>query len=562
MPRVKTTRAIGEQPKAVAASADGVYTALFASNRLVRTNHDASALLWQAATGPGGANGVAVGANVAIVTNRDRSSVTLLDARTGAALAELPVGGLPWGVAAAADRAYVANFGANSVSVIDLTARQVLATTPVLAYPVAAVADAGGAYIVHLDGYVTRLDTQGRLLAQIDAGAPDARGIAQDVLRGRVYVGSREGFINALDAQTLQPAGRIDLPGPAYGLTVNPATGRLYAVDAANNRLYVIEPDGSPFVSLSLPPQDAQQGGMGIAAWDNRIFVANYAAGSLTLVDDTSCAGRLTPTPAPPTPTAPALALADTARAMIATATAPTEGHLRIGNLGATRVPMGRNWKAIVSITSLDGAGRPAANAVVSGTWSGGFVGSGTCVTDAAGQCSVESGTLPGEVSTTFTLQDVSLPGHTYQPEANTDPDGDSDGASIIVLGAGASGTSRDTGQACGLVWEDHNRDGMYEAGDGDLPLAGVTVALSQGTALTAVATTDASGRFRFAGLTPGDYTIEVTDAHGILAGYGPTRLGPAPRQDNNNQEQPYAVRVEASAEDLTADFGYSRSSL
>ena len=60
-------------------------------------------------------------------------------------------------------------------------------------------------------------------------------------------------------------------------------------------------------------------------------------------------------------------------------------------------------------------------------------------------------------------------------------------------------------------------------------------MALSQGTALTAVATTDASGRFRFAGLAPGDYTIEVTDAQGILAGYVPTRLGPTRGQDNNS---------------------------
>ena len=53
-------------------------------------------------------------------------------------------------------------------------------------------------------------------------------------------------------------------------------------------------------------------GGMGIAAWDNRIAIANYDAGSLTFIADTTCAERLTPTPTPAaltaTPTASATA--------------------------------------------------------------------------------------------------------------------------------------------------------------------------------------------------------------------------------------------------------------
>lgn len=401
LPHINTTRPIGEQPKAVAASADGVYTALYASSQLVRTDRDVAATLWQAATRPGGANGAAVWNTVALVTNRDHGSASLLDARTGATLAEIPTGSLPWGVAAAAGRAYVANFGANSVSVVDLNTRRLVSTAPVLDYPVGAVADADGAYIVHLGGFVTRLDPQGRRLAQTDAGAPDARGIALDPLRDRHYVGSREGFINVLNAQTLQAVDHISLPGPVYNLTVNPITGRLFAVDAVNNRLHVSEPDGAPLVALSLPAQDAQQGGMGIAAWHNRIYVASYAAGSLTLVDDTTCPDRLTPTP-----TAAAAQPAGTGAAAVITATAPApaRGGVNIGDLDATRASMGREWKAVVSVTALDAAGRPVANAAVSGTWRGGFEDPGMCITDAAGQCSVETATLLVEYDTSFTV--------------------------------------------------------------------------------------------------------------------------------------------------------------
>ena len=298
MPRTQTTLPIGAGPKSVAAGTGGFYVGLFDREQLVRTAAGGTAAIWQVDTGPGRTNGVAAWGDVVVTTNRDLGTVTLHDAISGARTATLAVGSLPWGVAAADGRAYVANFGDSSVSVIDLVAQRVLATVPVSPNPVGVAAALDGAYVVHLDGRVTHLDAGGRVLARGIADAPDARGIAWDLLRARVYVGSLERRIIALDAATLQPVARFDLPGPAYGLALNPGTGRLYAVDAVANRLYVVEPDGSGIGEIALPEQGVRDGGMGIAAWDNRIAVANFAAGSLTLVDDAICAGRLTPTPA------------------------------------------------------------------------------------------------------------------------------------------------------------------------------------------------------------------------------------------------------------------------
>ncbi len=324
MPRVQTTIPIGDEPKSVAASADGFFTGLYADNQLVRTLPGGS-VAWEAATGPGGTNGVALWDKIAITTNRDRGTITLHDAISGARLRELAVGGLPWGVAAANGRGYVANFGASTVSVIDLVEQKVLATVPVGLYPVSVAAGPDGAYVVHLDGSVTQLDSQGRILARASADAPDARGIAWDAIRERLYIGSREGHIVALNARTLQPVGRFDLPGPAYGLIVNPGTGRLYAVDAVNDRLYVVEPDGSGIAQIALPAQNASDGGMGIAAWNNRIVVTNYDAGSLTFVDDTTCAERLTPTAAPVVSTAtPTTGATPTASATATPTATPT----------------------------------------------------------------------------------------------------------------------------------------------------------------------------------------------------------------------------------------------
>jgi probable HAF family extracellular repeat protein len=94
-------------------------------------------------------------------------------------------------------------------------------------------------------------------------------------------------------------------------------------------------------------------------------------------------------------------------------------------------------WNATVSITVHSGEETPLEGATVSGTWSGGATGSSSCVTNAAGQCSVTKSKLSGG-SVTFTVDTLTLSGATYEPAANHDPDGDSSGTVITV----SSGTS------------------------------------------------------------------------------------------------------------------------
>jgi hypothetical protein len=53
---------------------------------------------------------------------------------------------------------------------------------------------------------------------------------------------------------------------------------------------------------------------------------------------------------------------------------------------------------------------------------------------------------------------------------------------------------------------------------------------------------------------------VRVNDAAGVLKGYTITVLGPNQGQDNNNQQQPYAVTLAAGGYNLTADFGYTRT--
>jgi VCBS repeat-containing protein len=91
-------------------------------------------------------------------------------------------------------------------------------------------------------------------------------------------------------------------------------------------------------------------------------------------------------------------------------------------------------WNALVTVTVQDAMGFPVAAADVSGTWSDGATGGGTCTTDASGSCDVRKNNLKSNISSvTFTVGGINHTTLTYKPSANDDPDADSDGTKIIV---------------------------------------------------------------------------------------------------------------------------------
>lgn len=125
------------------------------------------------------------------------------------------------------------------------------------------------------------------------------------------------------------------------------------------------------------------------------------------------------------------------------------------------------------------------------------------------------------------------------------------------VQGGGAA-----AGEASGvlgdLVWLDVNGNGLYEPGLGEAGIPGVTVQLQAAGAAPVEAVASPSGLYRFSDLALGSYALHVTDRFGALAGALPSRLGPNPGQDGNNQAQPYVVLLsEGQSLNLTADFGY-----
>ncbi len=133
-----------------------------------------------------------------------------------------------------------------------------------------------------------------------------------------------------------------------------------------------------------------------------------------------------TPTPLPTATPAPTATAAPTAT--------PVPTTLHIGDLDGTSSAAGNKWNATVTILLHDGSEHPLANAVVSGKWINGGTGSASCTTNARGLCAVtKTGLNAKTASISFSVTGASAAGLTYTPSANHDPDGDSNGTSIIV---------------------------------------------------------------------------------------------------------------------------------
>jgi hypothetical protein len=137
----------------------------------------------------------------------------------------------------------------------------------------------------------------------------------------------------------------------------------------------------------------------------------------------------------PPTPPPTSTPTPEPTVEPTATPTPGSELNSHVGDLEAASSPDSRNrWSATVSVTVHDTNESSIAGATVGGSWSSGASGSGTCVTDGAGKCSMSKSNIKGNVgSVTFTIDSISHPSISYLPSANHDSDGDSNGTSIQV---------------------------------------------------------------------------------------------------------------------------------
>ncbi|MFQ5420311.1 MAG: DNRLRE domain-containing protein, partial [Anaerolineae bacterium] len=154
------------------------------------------------------------------------------------------------------------------------------------------------------------------------------------------------------------------------------------------------------------------------------MFSSREGSNAPELIIETGSGGGPTATPEPPTATPEP-----------PTATPPPGGSsMHVGDLDGSGIATGSRWQATVTIFVHDDVEAAVDNATVSGTWTAGnrtFTGS--CTTNASGECVVTLSNLRNFLSdVTFTVNSVTDT-LTYQAGDNHDPDGDSDGTAIIV---------------------------------------------------------------------------------------------------------------------------------
>ena len=116
--------------------------------------------------------------------------------------------------------------------------------------------------------------------------------------------------------------------------------------------------------------------------------------------------------------------------------TAPVKIHSGDLNGKKTEASRGR-WNAVVTITAHDESEQAVDGVLVTGNWSTGASGSDQCTTGTTGpgQCEIVKRNLKNNVSSvTFTVSDLSGSDSSYDGIANHDPDGDSNGTTIIIL--------------------------------------------------------------------------------------------------------------------------------
>jgi subtilisin family serine protease len=94
--------------------------------------------------------------------------------------------------------------------------------------------------------------------------------------------------------------------------------------------------------------------------------------------------------------------------------------EIHVADLSGISTISRNKWTAKVTSTVMDANGALISGVVVSGAWSDGFTGTGTCTTDATGTCTITSGSMKTTVpSVTFTVTNLAATGLTYDAAAN-----------------------------------------------------------------------------------------------------------------------------------------------
>ena len=108
---------------------------------------------------------------------------------------------------------------------------------------------------------------------------------------------------------------------------------------------------------------------------------------------------------------------------------------MHVADLDIVEKLRGKSRQIQVTVTVVDSDGVPVGGATVTGNWSGALSGIASGLTGLDGTVTFSTGKLALGGSVTFTVANVTHASLSYDPLANSDPDGDSDGTTITLGG-------------------------------------------------------------------------------------------------------------------------------
>lgn len=100
----------------------------------------------------------------------------------------------------------------------------------------------------------------------------------------------------------------------------------------------------------------------------------------------------------------------------------------------STALGKGRKWDVSVTVTVHNSDHSTVANATVSGIFAGSISGSDSCTTDGSGRCTISRAGLVSNDDATFSVTSISAIASSYAASGNHDPEGDSNGTTIVVI--------------------------------------------------------------------------------------------------------------------------------
>jgi YVTN family beta-propeller protein len=239
-------------------------------------------------SGADGPNGVAYHppTDRVYIANRNTANVSLVNPTAGSWLQNIAVGQMPDGLTIQDNLLYVANFGSDTVSLID-TAANTLSNTLAVSHQPAMLAngDPGTVYLTaHGDDIINFLNPNG--VFNNHPNVPDPYGLTFDPITFRLYAVNR-GVNNSLTLVDVSPnaaAGMIDTgPEEAFVAAVNPRTGHIFVV--CGDRVKVYDRRDNALITTLIVGGGSEEG-IAVDPSRNLVYVTNSDADTVTVIQD------------------------------------------------------------------------------------------------------------------------------------------------------------------------------------------------------------------------------------------------------------------------------------